>query len=84
MNWRGVELTEVAMGGGATRWISAGSQWKAVQYRENDVWYARLRLGVHRFPGQGATAVEALDAAYAEARVVRRQLARALTGVVKI
>ena len=71
-------MSEVHPFSGATCWVSAGRQWKAVQYNEGDVWHARLRLGVYRFPGQGATATAALDAALHEAEEVGARLVRAL------
>lgn len=41
-------------------------------------WHARLKVGADRFPGRGATAEEALDAAAAEAREVCRLVRKML------
>lgn len=68
MIWRGIHFDAAPMHLGAMCWVSQyEQQWKARQWRKGDVWYARLRLGCYRFPGQGKTAAKALDAALKEA-----------------
>jgi len=78
ITWRGVRLDSRSMSGDGQCWRSADERWKVSRYDGDGVWYARLRVGVHRMLGQGTTAFDALDAARAEALALRRQMGKAL------
>lgn len=48
------------------------ADWKVSTTPSGPTFFARLRIGSDRYPGRGNTASEALDAAAAEAGLIRR------------
>lgn len=78
--WRGLEFNPAGAGFYASTLVRLGSlrtaEWKV--QRVGEYWHARLRIGSDRFPGTGATADEALDAAADEARSVASFIRRLL------
>jgi hypothetical protein len=64
VTWRGVELVERPKCGLRHQCLmSAGEHWKAETFDSGKKWYARLKLGCHRFNGEGATLAIALELA---------------------
>lgn len=85
--WRGVAFAPVASAAAVGGFYSSPSvavagdrsaDWKCE--RLQTVWHARLRIGGDRFPGVGATAELALDAAAEEAL----QVATLIAGLVPV
>lgn len=63
----------------AVRYENGEGVWAVQRFRGTDpLWYARLRIGTHRFSGQGGSAVAALKEARAEGQLVCRDLLKAL------
>jgi hypothetical protein len=83
--WRGIRFTADPHDPGGYRSKALAlpeersTDWKVGL--SGSTWFARLRVGSDRFPGRGATASEALDAAAAEARLVLRLMKVALDSV---
>lgn len=73
--WRGIKFSPpapdaAADGFYASDWIALGDDERSAEWkvrRTKSAWHARLRIGADRYPGVGATAAEALEAAAAEA-----------------
>lgn len=73
--WRGIEFcapraSDLPAGFYSSVPITLGEDGRAADWKFHQpktVWHARLRIGVDRYPGAGATPAEALDAAAAEA-----------------
>lgn len=78
--WRGLTFTRCNFG---VDWRTEDDVWKVSNYSEHTdpTWYARLRIGCHRFNGQANTREEALDEAKLAASGVEHTLRAALKKV---
>ena len=77
--WNGVEFTLSPRSHREYEcWVNPGEIWKAETYDGGRIWYARLRIGVHRFSGQGTDMMRALDDARDTAFKVATALSSAL------
>jgi hypothetical protein len=69
--WRGVELGKQSSSyRNYECWASDKGAWKAETFDGGKLWYARLRIGVYRFHGEGSSMTIALNRALTEAMAV--------------
>jgi hypothetical protein len=78
--WRGIDfhVTECSLHSGSCRFESTASRWVVRRFDRGGTWYARLKLGCHRFEGKGTSKIRALDAALEAATTVQSDLQEAL------
>lgn len=78
--WRGIDfrVAEHSLHSGYCRFESEAARWVVRRHRVGDTWYARMKVGLHRFSGNGTSKVRALDAVLEAATTVQSQLAKAL------
>lgn len=73
--WRAVELEKQPSSHRKYEcWASADEAWKAETFDGGKLWYARLRVGTHRFTGKDSSMPLALEKARAAAARVELAL----------
>lgn len=75
MNWRGLELSkQPSSHGNYECWATPDELWKAETFDGGKLWYARIKLGCHRFHGKATEMEKALELARDAAFNVHVQL----------